>query len=605
MKNQIKVGKGNPYPNGVTSLSGNCINVAVAMQSEDCGMILFGKMNEPEKIPFDTTLRIGDLYCVKIEGIEVFDYTYCFYDGDRMFVDKYARCVSGNEKYGHIPAKLQGRICRNSFDWENDKNLQIPFHDSLLYLLHVRGFSKHKSSGVKAKGTFEGIIEKIPYLQEIGINGLVLMPSYEFLEIEEPLLQNDWIPLAYSSKESVLNYWGYKEGYYYAPKSAYASDKKNPVGSFKNMVKQLHKNGIEVLMQFYFPNTVSGLYIVDVLRYWVCEYHVDGFWLSGEKVPAEMLAADALLKKTKLIYYGFPVTETAAGVENVYQNLAKYSDEYMYDIRRFLKSDERTLRNTLQHMKMNPPKQKIVHYITEANGFTLADLVSYDRKHNDDNGEKNQDGNLYNASWNCGAEGKTKKKSVLDLRMKQMKNAFLLTLFTQSTPLLLAGDEFSNSQNGNNNAYCQDNAISWLNWNDLEKNRELFDFVKSVVSFRKEHALLHRSTEYTMVDDLACGYPDLSYHSDEPWKCRYDDLTRHFGMLYCGNYSENENEKGTFIYLAVNMHWIPHDFVLPKLPKKMKWQLKFDTSVRGEAAGGIETEKITIKERSIQVLIAG
>ena len=431
------------------------------------------------------------------------------------------------------------------------------------------------------------------------------MPSYEFLEIEEPLLQNDWIPLAYSSKESVLNYWGYKEGYYYAPKSAYASDKKNPVGSFKNMVKQLHKNGIEVLMQFYFPNTVSGLYIVDVLRYWVCEYHVDGFWLSGEKVPAEMLAADALLKKTKLIYYGFPVTETAAGVENVYQNLAKYSDEYMYDIRRFLKSDERTLGNTLQHMKMNPPKQKIVHYITEANGFTLADLVSYDRKHNDDNGEKNQDGNLYNASWNCGAEGKTKKKSVLDLRMKQMKNAFLLTLFTQSTPLLLAGDEFSNSQNGNNNAYCQDNAISWLNWNDLEKNRELFDFVKSVVSFRKEHALLHRSTEYTMVDDLACGYPDLSYHSDEPWKCRYDDLTRHFGMLYCGNYSENVNEKGTFIYLAVNMHWIPHDFVLPKLPKKMKWQLKFDTSVRGEAAGGIETEKITIKERSIQVLIAG
>ena len=189
--------------------------------------------------------------------------------------------------------------------------------------------------------------------------------------------------------------------------------------------------------------------------------------------------------------------------------------------------------------------------------------------------------------------------------MKQMKNAFLLTLFTQSTPLLLAGDEFSNSQNGNNNAYCQDNAISWLNWNDLEKNRELFDFVKSVVSFRKEHALLHRSTEYTMVDDLACGYPDLSYHSDEPWKCRYDDLTRHFGMLYCGNYSENENEKGTFIYLAVNMHWIPHDFVLPKLPKKMKWHLKFDTSVRGEAAGGMETEKITIKERSIQVLIAG
>lgn len=257
-------------------------------------------------------------------------------------------------------------------------------------------------------------------------------------------------------------------------------------------------------------------------------------------------------------------------------------------------------------MKDNPKSQAIVHYMTEANGFTLADLVSYDRKHNEDNGENNLDGNPYNASWNCGMEGKTRKKPVLDLRMKQMKNAFLLSLFTQSTPLLLAGDEFANSQNGNNNAYCQDNAISWLNWNDIEKQQELFDFVKEAITFRKKHALLHKSSEYTMVDDLACGYPDLSYHSEEPWKCPYDDLTRHFGVLYCGEYSEDPKEKDGFIFLAVNTHWVEHEFVLPKLPKGKKWKTVFDTSQKGivKVDVPVKEESISVKERSIQVLFA-
>ena len=606
MNQMIKIGKGSPHPYGITPNGQNRINIAIAMQSDDCGIVLYHKKKkETQKIPFDKEFCIGELYCVSIEGLDIQSYEYCFYDEDRLFVDSFARCVAGNENYGKLPDELRGKFIRDDFEWGDDKALCTPFHDSIFYLLHVRGFTKHKSSGVSGKGTFEGIIEKIPYLKELGITAVELMPAYEFLELEEALVENERIPMAYRNTEPVLNYWGYKEGYYYAPKSAYAAEASDPVSSFKNMVKQLHTNGIEVLMQFYFPNTVSGLQIADVLRFWVCEYHVDGFHLMGERIPSDMLASDPLLKKTKLIYYGFPVMESG-NRRPVYKNLASCRDEYMYDMRRFLKSDERMLGKVLQHMKNNPKGQAVVHYMTEVNGFTLADLVSYDRKHNEDNGENNMDGNPYNASWNCGIEGKTRKKPVLDLRMKQMKNAFLLSLFTQSTPLFLAGDEFVNSQNGNNNAYCQDNAISWLNWNDIEKQQELHEFVKEAITFRKSHALLHRSSEYTMVDDLACGYPDLSYHSEEPWKCPYDDLTRHFGVLYCGEYSEDPTEKDSFIFLAVNTHWVEHEFVLPKLPKGKKWKTVFDTSQKGiiKVDVPVKKESISVKERSIQVLIA-
>ena len=290
----------------------------------------------------------------------------------------------------------------------------------------------------------------------------------------------------------------------------------------------------------------------------------------------------------------------------VYKNLAICNDDYMFDMRKFLKSDERMLGSVLHHMKVNPKDHGIVHYFTESSGFTLNDLVSFDRKHNEDNGENNLDGNPYNASWNCGAEGPTKKKAVLELRLKQMKNAVLLHLFSQSTPLLLAGDEFANSQKGNNNAYCQDNAISWLNWNDIDKNKEFHEFYKDAIAFRKEHPMLCMSKEYTMLDEKAYGYPDLSYHSEEPWKCSYDDLTRHFAMMYCGYYSEDKKEADTFIYLAVNMHWIPHTFALPKLPKKLKWHLVYDTdsnSCRNEQILK-QQEEVTINERSIRVLIA-
>lgn len=605
MAKQMITTKGTPYPSGVTVLKNGSLNISIAMENKDCGIIIYSGSKE-YKIPFDNSCRIGSLYCVNISGIEIKDTCgYCFYDGKKIFVDSYAKRVIGNEQYGKAAKKLRGAFYSEDFDWEEDRPLCIPYSDSLIYQLHVRGFTKHNSSGVTNKGTYEGVVEKIPYLQELGITAVELMPCYEFLEMEEKVVLDERIPMAYQDTEPVLNYWGYKEGYYYSPKSAYAAGI-NAVISFKTMVKELHKAGIEVIMQFYFPNEVSKSLIVDALRFWVCEYHVDGFHLKGERVPNDMLAADSLLKETKLIYYGFPTGEVYGNKAPSYKNLAECNDGYMYDMRKFLKSDERMMGSVLHHMKVNPKEQAVVHYITESNGFTLHDLVSYDRKHNEDNGENNLDGNPYNASWNCGAEGKTKKKPILELRLKQMKNAFLLNLFSQSTPMILAGDEFANSQKGNNNAYCQDNAISWLTWGDVDKNKELHTFVKDIIAFRKEHALLHKSKEYTMLDEAICGYPDLSYHSEEPWKCSYDDLTRHFGMMYCGDYSDDETEKGTFIYLAVNMHWIPHEFALPKMPDGVKWQLVYDTDSK-ECRINKTLKKqntFTVNERSIQVLIA-
>ncbi len=605
MTGQIVTSKGKIYPGGVSVCEDGSVNVVIAMESLDCGIVFYNG-NAKIKIPFDVTYRIGNLYCVSIKGIDISKYTqYSFYDNDRIFVDSYTKCVTGNERYGKVPDLLRGVVSNDSFDWEEDEKLRIPYHKSIIYQLHVRGFTKHNSSAVQNKGTFEGLIEKIPYLKELGITAIELMPCYEFLEMEKKSIEGSKLPMSYQEEEPVLNYWGYKQGYYFAPKKSYSATG-NPVYSFKNLIKEMHKNGIEVIMQFYFPDEITKSYIAEVLRFWVCEYHVDGFRLKGNRIPADMIATDPLLTTTKLIYYGFPFGEIYGNTIPAYKNLAICNDDYMYDMRKFLKSDERMLGSVLHHMKVNPKEHGIIHYFTENGGFTLCDLVSYDRKHNEDNGENNLDGNPYNASWNCGAEGPTKKKAVLELRLKQMKNAVLLNLFSQSTPLLLAGDEFSNSQKGNNNAYCQDNSISWLNWNDIEKNKEFFDFFKDAIAFRKEHSMLTMSKEYTMLDEKAYGYPDLSYHSEEPWKCSYDDLTRHFAMMFCGNYSEDTAESGTFIYLAVNMHWIPHEFALPKLPRTLKWHLVYDTDKKdGRREEELKKQsEVTVAERSIRVLIA-
>lgn len=409
------------------------------------------------------------------------------------------------------------------------------------------------------------------------------------------------------------NCWGYREGFYFAPKSAFASDR-DAVKEFKDMVKAFHKNGIEVIMQFYFPNSVKMGMIQDAVEYWMLEYHIDGFHLKGEQIPLQALATEPLLTDTKLFYYDFPYERIYANGEMpVFRNLGNYNDEYMYTVRRFLKGDEGMVGNFLELQRKNPPYCGTVNYITNYYGFTLADMVSYERKHNEGNGENNMDGSDYNLTWNCGAEGTSRKKNVLELRKKQMKNALSMLFLSQGTPLIYSGDEFGNTRYGNNNPYCQDNETGWVKWNMGAVGREVFHFVKELIALRKSHPVLHNGNELKILDYTACGYPDLSYHGEEAWRADFGNHSRFAGVMYCGCYAKKgRDEDDDFFYVAYNMHWIPHTFALPTLPKGMKWHLAADTCraagiiKNAEDTGNTQTvaQQANVAARSIQVYVS-
>lgn len=601
----IKISYGKPYPLGATCVGNMQVNFAVVMNTDEaCGVVLYDKKTgEETRFSFCCSNKVGNVRCMKLSGIDISKYDYNYYIGEKIVNDPYARMILGNDKWGKEPDRLRAGIYEDSYDWEKDKNPLIPYNDLIVYLLHVRGFTKHRSSGVSRPGTFEGIIEKIPYLKELGINAIEMMPVYNFVEME-PVddTEPEYIANPYEETEVKLNYWGYKNSFYFAPKTSYAAKGRRADISFKDAVKELHKNGIEVILQFYFPDKVKQGYIFEVLKYWMQEYHIDGFHLMGNKLPLALLGTEPMLANTKIICDHFPLDEIYEhGTRPSYKNLAYAGDGYMYDMRRLLKSDEGMVGKALDYMKNSPDKCGEIHYITHGNTFTLMDLVSYDRKHNESNGENNRDGAPYNGSWNCGYEGPTTRVSVKKLRLRQIKNAIVLNMISKTTPLIVSGDEFGNSQNGNNNPYCHDNSVTWLNWGQLTKNAEIFEFMKSMIALRKQYGVLHMEESFKMNDYLSCGYPDMSFHSAELWKVETDVLSRQFAILYAGEYAGDD----AYIYVAANLHWAAHDFAIPKLPKGYKW----NTFTNTDASGDIkickdEHEKITVKERSIVIMLA-
>lgn len=604
----------NPYPLGA-HVEGDRIRFSFASKVPGAGsrgVLLYDRKTcrRLEKLSFSEEERVGNIYCKWISGIEPASVTYQFYEDDRIILDEYAGEIVGNTPYGkeRNQADLRAGILTESFEWGDDKRPGIPYAQMICYCLHVRGFTKHVSSKVRNRGTFKGIAEKIPYLKETGITTLELQPAYEFLEFpagggQAAGISAEAFHAGGSEGEKKINYWGYKKGYYYAPKASYAASGK-PSEELKGLIKELHLNGMELVMQFYFPDEIKRSEIADILRFWVLEYHVDGFHLMGENMGAELLAADALLADTKLWYYRFEA-DMVYGREGrtSYPHIAEYNDSWMYDMRRFLKGDENMLSSVLYHMRHIPEKSGRIHYLTNYYGFTLADLFSYDFKHNQANGEDNRDGNNYNCSWNCGDEGVTRKMRVKKLRCKQMKNAMCLLLLSQSTPLIFMGDEFGNSQKGNNNPYCQDNAVAWLDWTRMEKNSEIYAFWKQLVAFRRAHPILHPARELRLMDYAACGYPDLSYHGQSAWKPRTDGYFRYIGQMYCGKYVQtDEGREDDFLYVALNMHWEQHQLALPKLPRGMRWELAFSTEEDGEGVEENDSELLkTIAPRSISV----
>lgn len=528
---------------------------------------------------------------------------------NEIILDPYASLTTGARKYKDTSDKLdKAVVLKDDYNWEDDTKPNLSFDEVIAYQLHVRGFTKHSSSKVVNKGTFLGLIEKIDYLKNLGINQVVLMPCYEFNEVEKA--DDDKMPSSIQSRnfnncenKCFINYWGFKAGQYFVPKANYAV--RDASVEFKNMVKSLHKAGIEVVMRFYFPEDVRKSMIPEILRFWVKEYHVDGFFVMGHNIPLRVIAQDLYLADVKLYFSG---VEANVFEENdcCNKHIAVVNSDFMNVSRRFLKSDENMLDDFLYHQRFNPDTVHVVNYITDYCGFTLNDLVSFDFKHNENNNEDNKDGENYNNSWNCGVEGYTKRKAINDLRMKQIKNALVFLIFAQGVPMLLAGDEFLNGQNGNNNPYCQDNETGWLVWKNNKQTDEVSSFVRSLIMLRKSHMILHLKKQFKIMDYASCGFPDLSYHSDSAWSAKFDNYLRHVGLMMCGKYAKDENGKeDDFFYIAYNMHWQPHELALPKLPKGLKWDICIDTSSDDnkevEHMSG-NAGMVNVKDRSVVIL---
>ncbi|MBR1932009.1 MAG: hypothetical protein IJ833_11195 [Lachnospiraceae bacterium] len=592
-----------PYPLGAHYEAGK-LRFSLVSREESCGVVLYDRSTGKfiQKIPFTKADKIGDVYCKYVDGFDRQKIAYLFYENDRELPDERAKMFLGRHQFGK-ERKLVAMLAafpETDFDWEDDVRPRIPYEECICYCMHVRGFTRHTSSKVVQRGTFRGVMEKIPYLKETGITTVELQPAYEFLEIPdlEEIKQSLPYPITDEDLKEFggrkLNYWGYKKGFYYAPKAAYAASE-DAISEYKEMVKAFHANGMEVVMQFYFPKEVPAGEISEVLRFWLLEYHIDGFHLMGDHIPVNLLAQDPLFADTKLWYYSFDTDYLYGNRTPAFRNLASYNDDYLYAMRKFLKGDENMLETIQFHMRHVPKNSGRIHYLTNYYGFTLMDMVSYDRKHNEENGEENRDGNDYNCSWNCGAEGTTRKKKILDLRRRQIKNAMLLLMFTQSTPLIFMGDEFGNTQKGNNNPYCQDNATTWLNWNDLDKNADIYEFWKMLLRMRKEHPILRPTQELRVMDYIACGYPDLSYHGQNAWRPQTEGYNRHIGMMFCGKYAKSDEKEDDFFYLALNMHWEPHMLALPKLPKGLKWEL---LCVSGGLQDALFINKSQMEERA-------
>lgn len=576
--------KGKPLPLGVSKVE-NGVQFAISLPYEkECKLNLYDKTDGRKVVlTISEEYKIGSVFSVILEDIPFDSYEYNYEGKNGVFTDPYANSIRGREKWGEISQKaIRCGISFDEYEWKEKKPLGLSHSDLILYQLHVRGFTKHSSSKVKHRGTFLGLQEKIPYLKELGVNGILLMPCYEFNEILQPENGHgmDWKFVDQEKQETKINYWGYaKECNYFAPKASFAADTSNPIREMRNLIQELHENQIELYMELCFRPETNKMLILDCLRHWVLQYHVDGFKINDDVVPSSIVATDPVLARIKLFATSWRINEIYEDkFTPEHKSLGEFNDGFLVDSRKYLKSDEGQVDKFLSRMKRNHNKFAVINYITNINGFSLMDLVSYDVKHNEANGEKGRDGTEFNFSWNCGFEGKTRKKAILSLRKKQIKNAFLMLLFSQGTPMLVSGDEFGNSNMGNNNPYCQDNEISWLNWNLLHTNQDIFDYVKLLLQLRKEHKIFHMDEEFRNMDYISCGSPDLSVHGTKAWYPDFSNYSRTLGVMLCGKYAVmSRTKKDDYFYIAYNMHWEPHEFDLPKLPDRMEWSIFIDS----------------------------
>ena len=562
-----------PETPGVSKKSKGYVFTTCVEGEKEASLLLYKKGEaEPERtVPLSAEKNLGDYRAVMVSGISMDEYEYNYCVEGEVQQDFYAHSLAGVSEFGkNVPEDEHAVRCRyqkENYHWKDQKFKPILLSESILYKVQVRSFTKDKNSGVREKGTFRGLEQKIGYLKKLGITSILLMPAYEFREFSRKIRKPEYF--GDRKMRSRINCWGYTgEANYFAPKASFCSTD-YPYQEFCHMVDSLHRAGIECLMEFYFDGSIGSSQIIEILHYWIRNYHIDGFHLMGNGILPEILVKDKWLSQSKLFFHDMDSEGFYRNQMPSFRHLAEYNEGFLYCMRHLLKSDEGMIDEFLYRNRKNPKNNGVVNYMADQDGFTMMDMVSYDERHNEKNGEDGRDGVEYNCSWNCGAEGYSRKRSIRQLRIKQIKNAFLMLLLSQGTPLIFQGDEFGNSQNGNNNAWCQDNEIGWVNWKMLRQNREIFEFVREAVSLRKKYSIFHMEQELRGADYRAVGYPDISYHSSQPWYYSGSPQYRHVGILYCGDYADCEKE---LFFVAYNFHWNEHEFALPSLPEGMVWE---------------------------------
>ncbi|ACY16936.1 glycogen debranching protein GlgX [Haliangium ochraceum] len=654
---QLRAGR--PLPFGATRVPGG-INFSIfSRHATACTLVLYEKHAAAPmvEIPFPDTFRIGNVFSMVVFGLDFENIEYGFrmdgphdpraghrFDPSVVLLDPYAKAIGGRDVWaqGSLAGEeypYRGRIVFDDFDWEDDRPPEIPIEDLVIYEMHVRGFTKHDSSSVKHPGTFAAIREKVPYLKSLGVNCIELMPICEFDELDNHHINPE-------TGDHLKNYWGYSTIGFFAPKAGYAATGhlSMQVDELKTLIKFLHASGIEVILDVVFNHTAEGdsrgqtlsyrgidnqtyymltpegdyqnfsgvgntlncnnpivrYHVLDCLRYWASEYHIDGFRFDlasilgrdAMGVPLEnpplleALAYDPILAKCKLIAEAWD----AGGLYQVgrfpdYNRWAEWNGHYRDITRRFLKGDAGVASAMARCLEGSPDlyarrgPTASVNFITAHDGFTLADMVSYNHKHNWANGEQERDGHNGNLSWNCGVEGPSDDREVLRLRERQMRNAIALLMVSQGVPMILMGDEVGRSRKGNNNPYCHDGPLTWFDWSLTEQNAHLLRFFRCMIGFRHAHPILRQARYFTGEDVVGSGFPDLSWHGVRAWTPDHGGASRTLAFMLCGRHAPGERAREELIYVAVNSHWEAHEFELPHLPPELSWHRFLDTSV--------------------------
>ncbi|MCR6487402.1 glycogen debranching protein GlgX [Amycolatopsis sp. OK19-0408] len=680
----FSVRAGRPLPFGATPVPGG-VNFSVYSNNATAMTLVLFRAGEDEplaELRFDESFRIGGVYAMTVFGLDPETTAYAYRadgpfapgEGDRfdrraLLVDPYATALSGRERWRCGREKpWRSRITPADFDWEGDQPLRIPPEDLVVYEAHVRGFTAHPSAGVAAPGTFAGLVAKIPYLVELGVNCVELMPVFEFDERDNARTDP-------RTGEPLVNYWGYSTVGFFAPKAGYAATGKHgmQVDEFKETVKQLHRAGIEVMLDVVFNHTAEGNelgptlslrgldnrtyymltpdghyfnfsgtgntlncnhpvvrgFVLDCLRHWASEFHIDGFRFdlaailgrSTEGIPLanppllEALAHDPVLRDCKLVAEVWD----AGGLFQVgsfpdYCRWSEWNAGYRDALRHFLKGDVGCVAELATRFVGSPDlyarrgATASVNFVTAHDGFTLRDLVSYNGKHNEANGEDGRDGENHNISWNCGHEGEGADGPVSRLRERQVRNALLLLLTSHGIPMLLAGDEAGRTQGGNNNAYCHDDELSWFDWTLVERHADLVRFTRHLIAFRKAHPCLRRRRQ-PAGHTHGLLFPDVSWHGVRPWTPDWSPHSRVFAAMLCARHDDGADD---CVYVAANTHWEPHELWLPELPPGLSWHRFADTGATPGAdshAPGAEPplprqDSIRLAPRSAAVLLA-